>query len=263
VAYVAFYNGDVPFKRSSLLDDEVVVVEVRQHWSVVFPTVASAVVFLAAVTSVGVVLAPLPLWTLWIAFGVVVLPVLRAGLGIFHWFRHTITLTSQRIVVQRGGFSQDQTQLHLDRACDVGFRQSILDRVLGRGAVVVELDEGDTAVFLHLRRPRAFAHVVTAELSLRRSGSPLDERELADSVAELTSGRRSTAVAAASEIPFDYEEHAAPDVDRATAALPPLARTELEVLLGQFEDGEISAAQFERQRFALFEDYGIDPRSSR
>jgi uncharacterized membrane protein YdbT with pleckstrin-like domain len=251
----------VPLKRSALHDGEVVVVEVRQHWSVTFVPVASAVVVVAAVSAVGIALQPLPVWTLWIAGALVILPVLRAGLALFRWSRHTVTLTSARIVVQRGGFSQEQSQLRLDRVIDVGFRQSIVDRLLGRGAVTVELEEGDMAIFPSVRRPKAFAHVVTAELNLRSGGSALAQRELAESVAELTSSRR--AQLPSSEFAVDEEQHSTLELDRAAAALPPLARAELEVLLGQFEDGEISAAQFERERFALLQDYGIDPRSSR
>jgi hypothetical protein len=59
------------------------------------------------------------------------------------------------------------------------------------------------------------------------------------------------------------DEPSGPDLDRLASLLPPLAQAELEVLLGQFEDGEISAAQFERERYDLLLDYGIDPRSSK
>jgi hypothetical protein len=252
------YAEEVPIKRSFLHEDEAVVVEVRQHWSVTFPAVAAAAVVVAAVSGVGYVLAPLPIWTLWIAGAIVFLPVSRAGLTLFHWSRHTYTLTSVRIVVQRGGISRDQTQLHLDRVVDVGFRQSILDRLLGRGTVTIELEEGDMAIFPFMRRPNAFAHVVAAELNLRRGGASAAELELAQSVAELTSSRRMLP-----EIAAEDDEPSGPDLDRLASLLPPLAQAELEVLLGQFEDGEISAAQFERERYDLLVDYGIDPRKSK
>jgi membrane protein YdbS with pleckstrin-like domain len=250
----------VPLKRSFLHEDEVVVVEVRQHWSVTFSALAAAVLIVAAVGAVGYLVAPAPLWTAWVGVAVVALPVLRAAVTVFHWSRHTVTLTSDRIVVQRGGLSLEQTQLRLERVHEVGYRQSVFDRLLGRGMVTVELEDGDVAMFPKVRRPKAFAHVVDAELNLRSGLSSTAARELADSVAELTS-RRGGGVYAIER--GGESSEGALDLDRAAAALPPLAQAELEALIEQFESGEISAATFERDRFELCSDYGIDPRTSR
>ena len=179
---------------------------------------------------------------------------------LLRWSRHTVTLTSDRIMVRRGAFSNDQGQLRLDRVADVGFRQSILDRMLGRGTVTVELDEGDVAVFEMVRRPRAFAHVVTAELLLRSGGSATAHAELADSVAELTSVRPRALVA---PVALYDQDRQAPDLDGALNGLPLHVRRALEALLDEFERGEISASTYERERFELLRAFGVDPGSSR
>jgi len=151
--------------RRALGSDEEIIVEVRSHrGSLVAPSClllaacAGAIWLVAYATSwpklgreiaAGVVIG-LPLWWLiarWV-----------------RWRSRSVSLTNERIVVSNGSFRKKSEQVRLMRIIEVHILQGVTDRLLRRGDVILEVDDGPPLAVEHLRHPEAFQRVVLRQL---------------------------------------------------------------------------------------------------
>ncbi len=242
----------MPIPQSELFDGEDVVVEVRQHWSKIIGPISSATLVVAVVTTVGVLVAPAPVWLIWVALAIVVLPVLRAVIAFVRWSRYSVALTTDRLIVRSGTFGREQGQVRLDRVADLHYAQTLFDRVLGRGAVTIERIDDAPAVFSFVRRPKAFVHVVTAELMVR-AGHVEGEAEITTSLAELRTGKSLSL--GVNLDPYDQDDRS---LNPVPSGVPPRIGERLEELLEQFRDGDISAAEYEAARHEVLQRWTID-----
>jgi uncharacterized membrane protein YdbT with pleckstrin-like domain len=147
------------FPRNLLADHEKVVFELRPHWMALVPsalwTLALGVaLFLgyAAVEAVvdgepstakSVIGATVTLAWLWLA----VLPTLR-------WYFTLFVLTSDRLITRSGVVAKHSREIPLERINDVTFSQSVFDRVVGAGDLLVESagERGQTRIE-NVRKP--------------------------------------------------------------------------------------------------------------
>lgn len=123
-----------------LTDDEVVLREFHPHWRVLIPAGLWTVVVLAAL-----VLAnrrePLGLdGTLQLVANLAILGVwlATAGAGLVRWWFTQYVLTTERIVVRLGMIARTGTEIPLESVNNVLFSQSVIERLLGFGDVLVE-----------------------------------------------------------------------------------------------------------------------------
>ena len=162
--------------RRALGSDEEIIVEVRSHrGSLVAPSClllaacAGAIWLVAYATSwpklgreiaAGVVIG-LPLWWLIARWA--------------RWRSRSVSLTNERIVVSNGSFRKKSEQVRLMRIIEVHLLQGVTDRLLRRGDVILEVDDGPPLAVEHLRHPEAFQRVVLRELG--RDGEEGDEED--------------------------------------------------------------------------------------
>lgn len=86
-------------------------------------------------------------------------------------------VTTRRVEIERGVLAKDLSTLELWRVLDVGYQQSVLDRILGNGKISLRgTDQSDPELILHgLPDPRAlFEQVRDAVQEARRSGRPME-----------------------------------------------------------------------------------------
>jgi len=159
----------VPIARRHLADDEEVVVEVRPHWSVVARPILGGILAVSGAIALVVALGPLPTLLTIAIICLVALPALRAGVALGRWWQTVTVLTSHRLLFRSGLLQRSFVQINLDRIVDVHCSQSLLDRLLGRGVITLEVDNAAPVTLDDVRRPRAFQQVVSAELRLQRN----------------------------------------------------------------------------------------------
>lgn len=101
--------------------------------------------------------------------------------GIFWTYLVHVTtkfkITSRRVEIERGVLAKDLNSLELWRVLDVGFRQTVFDRVLGNARIsLVGTDQTDPELILHgLPGPRPlFEQLRDAVQEARRSGRPME-----------------------------------------------------------------------------------------
>jgi len=120
-----------------LTEDETIERAFRPHWKTLFvPVLWSILVGLTIVLAVQLLPAGWPTWGAiavllagWVGLGL--LPVLR-------WYYTIHILTSERLIVRRGIIARRGMEIPLEVVNDVGFSQSVVERMLGFGDVVIE-----------------------------------------------------------------------------------------------------------------------------
>jgi uncharacterized membrane protein YdbT with pleckstrin-like domain len=148
--YPSDYREGVPYPDGLLVEGEQVVAHKHPHWRmVVVPVLVLLIVvgvtsFLAAAVS-GQTWAP---WA-WLGLGVAglalvarftVYPVLR-------WRTTHFVVTDRRVLVREGVLTRHGMDIPLHRISSVQFRQSLLERMLGSGTLVIESDSDEQLEF--------------------------------------------------------------------------------------------------------------------
>jgi uncharacterized membrane protein YdbT with pleckstrin-like domain len=126
------------FPKRLLADHEELVLDLRPHWIALVLPVLATVLLIAAEIIVFVAFDP-PVWLAWVVViaGVVVFLVfpVRAFLS---WITAHFVVTSDRVIHRSGWLAKSAMEIPLERINDVKFRQSVLERMVGAGDLVIE-----------------------------------------------------------------------------------------------------------------------------
>ncbi len=126
----------LPFPRKLLNEDEDVVLDLRPHWwflagpSAALALAIAAAVFVAAKRDEGWARIPLL---------VVVLAALMWLLArVARWVTTNLVVTSDRLIVRTGVVAKRGREIPLERINDITVTQSLLERMLGAGDLMIE-----------------------------------------------------------------------------------------------------------------------------
>jgi len=162
----------VPISRRVLADDEEVLVDLRPHW-VFFagPVILTAVAVAVAIT-IAVEFPTAPVAVAGVLAALVAAPLLWLAARVVRWLGISLVVTTARILYRQGIFGRDMVQLRLQRVTEVHFAQTLVDRLIGSGRLLVEITGGDPMVLDDVRRPRALQRVINRQLDELASARP-------------------------------------------------------------------------------------------
>ena len=147
------------FPERLLGEDEELVYDLRPHWwTLVGPGLLAALVVAAA--TVAGLLVPAgdlqgPARLLLAAIAVVVLLVVLTG-RVLRWATTHFVLTSERLIFRSGVVAKYGREIPLERINDVTFSQSLLERLIGAGDLMIEsAGEHGQSKFEDIRHPEA------------------------------------------------------------------------------------------------------------
>lgn len=128
--------GAMPFPKKLLRPGERVIVDVRPRGWVLVPRVLLALVVVAGaitaqVAGVGKAVA-------WVLVAVLVVCLLWLLVGYLRWITTSFLLTSDRLVHRSGLLSRNMREIPLDQLSDIGYHQTILERIVGIGDLRLE-----------------------------------------------------------------------------------------------------------------------------
>jgi membrane protein YdbS with pleckstrin-like domain len=128
----------VPFPRKLLGPGEEVVLEGHPNWSILVPRIALFIVVVAGSIAIIVEWASAPTWVGWALLVIcwVFLMAVLAKVG--QWRSTSIVLTNQRVVYRTGILRRVGREIPLDRVQDVTYTQSIFERVVGCGSLLIQ-----------------------------------------------------------------------------------------------------------------------------
>ena len=132
----------MPYPEKILADDEKVVAQLHPHWITLVPATLWFVL-ICGLAGVGIAFAPdhgTAREAVLIAI-IVVGVLLLSWLSLAPWTRWRTThyvFTTHRVLIRRGILRHTGRDIALQRINDVSFSQSLLDRIVGAGTLVIE-----------------------------------------------------------------------------------------------------------------------------
>jgi uncharacterized membrane protein YdbT with pleckstrin-like domain len=181
----------VAFPRRLLAEGEELVLDLRPHWiALVWPLAEIAL----DVAGVALILAYMPdAWPAWVRWLVV-----AVGLGlilfsampkIVAWATSHFVVTTDRVIHREGWFAKRSMEIPLENISDVRFSQTVLERLIGGGDLILEsAGEFGQQSFTNIRRPESVQKTIyeTNEANLRRlQGPAAAPGSIADELAKL------------------------------------------------------------------------------
>lgn len=169
-----------------LTDDEEIVDQFRPHWKVLLPAILSAM-GLAALA--GVAIAALdPPWRWYVVGTLALIWLVLAIRSVFAWWFTNYVLTTERIIVRRGMIARTGIEIPLENVTNVLFSQSVLERLLRYGDVVLESAGSQGQSELHdIPDPEGFQSEVYAARELRSVSLEGDRGAVRDVISQLES----------------------------------------------------------------------------
>jgi hypothetical protein len=152
--------------RRYLNDDEDLLVQLRPHWVFFAGPLAVTVAAVAIVITIIVAEPSIPNW---LADGLWILAAIPGAwlLGrLARWRLYTFALTTTRILVRRNVFDRDIVQIRLQRITGLNLSQTIFERVLATGRLVIDVQgEDDEIILPFIRKPIILQRVINGQIN--------------------------------------------------------------------------------------------------
>jgi len=166
----------MPFPKKSLNADESVALDLHPHW---WYFAEPALALLGMIIVSIIVLAKGPEGTGGDVLKVIVIAALvAAGIWLLirylKWVTTHFVITSQRVVFRTGVLAKSGIEIPLDRVNNVNFHQSVFERMLGAGDLLIESGgEDGQSRYTDIRHPdrvQKLIHAQVENLAQRRAG---------------------------------------------------------------------------------------------
>lgn len=154
----------MPFPRKLLNDDEDVVLDLHPHWWFFAPHIA-ALVGALALGVVVLAVGDLP-GAVGAAVGLIVLACLIVfGVRYSQWITINFVVTTDRLIYRHGVIAKHGIEIPLERVNTVFFSQSIFERMVGSGDLVIEsAGEMGRQNFSNVRKPSAVQNEIYKQM---------------------------------------------------------------------------------------------------
>jgi uncharacterized membrane protein YdbT with pleckstrin-like domain len=153
----------VAFPRKLLNDNEEIVLDLHPHWWFFAPPLFA----LVGVTIVGIfVLTKTDMNALQVSIGVVIIGFLCwFGWRYLRWVTTNFVVTTDRLIYRHGVLSKHGIEIPLDRVNTVFFSQSVFERIVGAGDLVIEsASETGRQRFSNVKHPSAVQNEVYRQM---------------------------------------------------------------------------------------------------
>ena len=149
--------------RKFLNEDEELLAELRPHWIFLFGPLFTSIGVWAAIVAIVIVWRNPPGWTNYPFLILALIPGLWLLGRFVRWRSYTIALTSTRILVRQGIVGRDTVQLRLQRITEVNVAQTLIERFLGTGRVIIDVQgEDDSMTLEFVRKPVVVQRVINS-----------------------------------------------------------------------------------------------------
>lgn len=124
--------------EDALTDGETIIVRFRPHWKVLVAPVLVTVGLILAVLVVWIAVPFPAIVEVLVTVGLLGLLLATAGRAFVAWATTHYVLTTERLITRRGLIAREGVEIPLENINDVNFSQSILERLLGAGDLLIE-----------------------------------------------------------------------------------------------------------------------------
>jgi uncharacterized membrane protein YdbT with pleckstrin-like domain len=182
----------VPFSRKLLNEGEDVVLDLHPHWEFFVRSGAALLATVALGVWIMVGWGDAPGWVEAIAGILVLVALAWFGLTYARWVTTNFVVTTDRLIYRHGVLSKHGIEIPLERVNTVFFSQSILERMLGSGDLVIEsAGEMGRQSFSNVRKPSAVQNEIYRQMEenenrkFDRIGGRTASASIPDQIAQL------------------------------------------------------------------------------
>ncbi len=152
--------------RKFLNEDEELLAELRPHWIFLFGPLFTSIGVWAGLIVLVILWQNPPGWTNYPIIILALIPSLWLLGRFVRWRSYVVALTSTRILVRQGIFGRDTVQLRLQRITEVNIRQELIERVLGTGSLIIDVQgEDDSLTLEYMRKPAVVQRVINSQIN--------------------------------------------------------------------------------------------------
>jgi membrane protein YdbS with pleckstrin-like domain len=152
--------------RKFLNEDEELLAEMHPHWIFLFGPLFTSIGVWAGLIVLVVLWANPPGWTNYPILIIALVPGLWLLGRFIRWKSYDVALTSTRILVRQGILGRDTIQLRLQRITEVNLRQSLIERLLSTGSLVIDVQgEDDSLTLEYMRKPAVVQRVINSQIN--------------------------------------------------------------------------------------------------
>ena len=152
--------------RKFLNDDEELLAELRPHWIFLFGPLFTSIGVWAALIVMVVLWRNAPSALNYPILIVALIPGLWLLGRFVRWRSYVVALTSTRILVRQGILGRNTVQLRLQRITEVNIRQTLVERVLGTGSLLIDVQgEDDSLTLEYMRKPAVVQRVLNSQIN--------------------------------------------------------------------------------------------------
>jgi membrane protein YdbS with pleckstrin-like domain len=166
----------VPFSRKLLNSDEELLAELRPHWIFLFGPLFTSIGTWAVIIVILVLWHHAPGWTNYPFLILALIPAVWLLGRFVRWRSYIIAITSNRIFVRQGILGRDTVQLRLQRITELNTSQSFIERMLGVGRIIIDVQgEDDSMVLEYVRKPAVVQRVLNSLINEIVGGGQREE----------------------------------------------------------------------------------------
>jgi membrane protein YdbS with pleckstrin-like domain len=155
----------MPLPRKLLNEDEELLAEMRPHWLYFSGPLAAAAAAWAVVLAIIIGLQP-PAWANYPLLAIGIVPTAWLVGRLVRWRAYTLALTSTRILVRQGVLGRDTVQLRLQRITEINIAQTLPERMLATGRLVIDVQgEDDSLVLEFVQKPAVLQRVINSQIN--------------------------------------------------------------------------------------------------
>jgi membrane protein YdbS with pleckstrin-like domain len=152
--------------RKFLNEDEELLAELHPHWIFLFGPLFTSIGVWAAIIAILIIWNNPPGWTNYPVIILALIPGLWLLGRYVRWRSYDVALTSTRILVRQGIMGRDTVQLRLQRVTEVNLRQTLIERMLGTGSLVIAVQgEDDSMTLEYMRKPAIVQRVINSQIN--------------------------------------------------------------------------------------------------
>lgn len=189
------------FPKRLLADHETMVLDLRPHWiALAGPVLLTVAIIVGEILAFVYIPDDWPSWTKWAVIAVGVLLFLFVAVRAFlAWVTSHFVVTSDRLIHRSGWLAKQSMEIPLERINDVSFHQTVFERIVGAGDLVIESGgEYGQNFFRDIRKPEEVQKTIyemseqnqnrmmrpAADAARTEEESPLDQIERLEAMRE-------------------------------------------------------------------------------
>ncbi len=161
----------MPYPKKLLNDYETVALDLHPHWwSFAEPVFALLGSIILGIVAKSLLDGDVEKVVVWLALILIVLSALWLVVRYAKWATTNFVITSDRIIFRHGVIAKHGIEIPLERVNNVIFGQSIFERLVGAGDLLIESGgEDGKQRFTDVRRPERIQNLIHAQMEANES----------------------------------------------------------------------------------------------